>query len=67
MFKRILLFVATNALVMITITIVLNVFGVGNYMTDRGLDYTALMAFCAIWGFGGAFISLAISRIFNAK
>ncbi|WP_186645535.1 protease HtpX [Fluviispira vulneris] len=62
MAKRIILFLAVNILVMITITIVTSVLGVNHYMSERGINYGTLLAFCFIWGFGGAFISLAISR-----
>lgn len=61
--KRIFLFVAVNFLVMTTISIVLSVLGVRPYLDQRGINYQALLAFCLIWGFGGAFISLALSRI----
>lgn len=61
--KRIFLFIALNALVMVSISILLNVFGVRPYLTAYGLDYAQLMAFCLIWGMGGAFISLMLSRI----
>ena len=64
--KRILLFVATNLAVMITLSIVLSLLGVGGYLTADGLDYSALMVFCLVWGMGGAFISLQMSR-FLAK
>ena len=60
--KRILLFLLTNIAVMITLSIVLGLLGIGGYLTPGGLDYTALMAFALVWGMGGAFISLAISR-----
>jgi heat shock protein HtpX len=60
--KRILLFVLTNLAVMITLSIVLGLLGVGGYLTPGGLDYSALMVFALVWGMGGAFISLAISR-----
>jgi heat shock protein HtpX len=63
MFKRITLFILTNIFVMVTISIVLNVLGVGHYVTRAGLDYYSLMIFCLVWGMGGAFISLAISRM----
>lgn len=61
--KRILLFVVVNALILLTISIVLSVLGVRPYLTESGIDYSALMVFCLIWGMGGAFISLALSRI----
>ncbi|MFZ3231413.1 MAG: protease HtpX [Pseudobdellovibrio sp.] len=63
MFKRIGLFIAVNALVIVTLSIVLNVLGVKPYITAYGLDYQSLMMFCLVWGMGGAFISLALSRI----
>lgn len=61
--KRILLFFAVNVLVLVSISIVMSVLGVGSYVTAQGIDFKALLAFCALWGFGGAFISLAISRM----
>ena len=61
--KRILLFLLVNILVVTSISIVMSVLGVGSYVTAQGIDFKALIMFCAIWGFGGAFISLAISRI----
>jgi heat shock protein HtpX len=63
MAKRIVLFVAVNALILLTISIVLSVLGVRPYLTESGINYGALMMFCLIWGMGGAFISLALSRI----
>ncbi len=62
-FKRIFLFLALNFLVVLTISILLNVLGVRPYLTANGLDYNQLMAFCLVWGMGGAFISLALSRV----
>jgi heat shock protein HtpX len=61
MTKRIFLFVAVNLLVMTTITLVLGLLGVGHYMPSGGM--ASLAVFCLIWGFGGAFISLALSRL----
>jgi heat shock protein HtpX len=61
--KRILLFILTNLLVMVTIGIILSVFGVGSYLNESGgIDFSALLVFSAIVGFTGAFISLAMSR-----
>lgn len=61
--KRIFLFVAVNILVIVTISVLLRVLGVQPYLTAYGINYSALMAFCLIWGMGGAFISLALSRV----
>ncbi len=63
MFKRIGLFVMVNILVVTTISIVLNLLGVKPYLTANGIQYGSLIAFCLVWGMGGAFISLALSRI----
>ncbi len=60
--KRIFLFLATNIAIMITLSIVLSLLGVTGYLTVDGLDYTALMVFSFVWGMGGAFISLLMSR-----
>ncbi len=60
--KRILLFVGTNLAIMVTLMIVLSLLGVTGYITPDGLNYSALMVFSLVWGFGGAFISLAMSR-----
>ena len=61
--KRIFLFGAVNILVVVTLSIVLSVLGVQPYLTQYGLNYESLAIFCLVWGMGGAFISLAISRI----
>ncbi|MEO6181890.1 MAG: protease HtpX [Verrucomicrobiota bacterium] len=58
---RVLLFIAVNFLVVTTITIVMNLFGVPARI---GRDnYTGLLIFCFLVGMGGAFISLAMSRL----
>lgn len=62
-FKRIFVFLAVNAAVMLTISVILNVLGVRPYLTAQGIDYNSLMIFCLIWGMGGAFISLGLSRV----
>jgi heat shock protein HtpX len=62
-FRRIFLFLIVNVLVMATISILLAVFNVGPTMSSAGIEYGNLMAFCLIWGMGGAFISLGLSRI----
>jgi len=63
MFKRIFLFAAVNLLILITISIVTSIFGIQPYLSARGINYESLMIFCLMWGMGGAFISLALSRI----
>lgn len=64
--KRFGLIIVVNILIMITITTILNVFNVQPYLAHNGISYGSLMIFCAVWGFGGAFISLLISK-FMAK
>lgn len=63
MFKRISLFLVTNILFVVTISIILNLLGVGGYLTASGIDYRALMVFCLVWGMAGSFLSLAMSRV----
>ena len=63
MLKRIALLLAVNFLVIVTISILLSVLGVQPYLTAHGIDYYQLMVFCLVWGMGGAFISLGLSRV----
>lgn len=62
MFKRILIFFAVSLLVSITISTLLSFLGIGNYITQTGLNYGTLMIFCLVWGLGGSFITLLISK-----
>jgi heat shock protein HtpX len=64
--KRIFLFLLTNLAIVLTLSVVLSLLGVGNYITPYGLDLEALAIFSLVWGMGGAFISLQMSR-FIAK
>ena len=61
MAKRMFLFMMVNLLVVTTISLVLGVFGVGRYFPRGGLGGLAVL--CLVWGFAGAFISLALSRL----
>ncbi len=61
--KRVFLFLLTNFLILMTISLVINFLGIGPYLTDQGLDPIALMGFCLIWGMGGAFVSLMLSKV----
>ena len=60
--KRIFLFLATNFAIMIVLSIVARVLGVDRYITAQGMNYGALLGFAAVFGFGGALISLAMSK-----
>lgn len=66
--KRVLLFLATNLAIIFVLSIVLNLLGVGSMLDEQGvgLDMTNLLIFASVFGFGGAFISLALSK-FVAK
>jgi Zn-dependent protease with chaperone function len=60
--KRIMLLIVTNLAVMLVLGIVASLLGVNRFLTANGLNLTALLGFAAIMGFGGAFISLLISK-----
>ena len=58
----ILLLIATNLAVMLVLSIVVSVLGFDRWLTAEGINYGSLLAFSAIFGFGGAFISLLMSK-----
>jgi heat shock protein HtpX len=60
--KRIVLFLATNLAVMVVLSVVVSLLGVDRYLTQQGIDYRSLLVFAAVIGFGGAFISLLMSK-----
>ncbi len=60
--KRILLFVLTNVLVVAVLGIVASLLGVNRFLTANGLNLGALLGFALVMGFGGAIISLLISK-----
>ena len=64
--KRIMLFIVTNLAVMLVLSIAASVLGVNRYLTANGLNMGMLLGFAGIMGFGGAFISLLMSK-FMAK
>jgi len=59
--KRVLLFVLTNVAVMVVLSTVVYLLGLDKYLSGRG-GMGGLLAVAAIFGFGGAFISLAMSK-----
>ncbi len=65
---RIALFLATNAAILVLISIVFQVFGFEGLLAENGVDLNlqALLVMSAVIGFGGSFISLAMSK-FLAK
>jgi heat shock protein HtpX len=62
--KRIFLFVLTNLAVLFVLTIALRLLGVDRILDERGvgLDHRALLIFAAVFGMGGSFISLLLSK-----
>jgi heat shock protein HtpX len=60
--KRIVLFLVTNLAVMLVLGIVVNVLGLNRFLTANGLSLGGLLGFAAVMGFGGALISLLMSK-----
>jgi heat shock protein HtpX len=61
--RRIALFIGTNLAVLLLLSIVCHLFGIDQMAASRGYGgMTGLLVFAAVFGMGGAFISLAISK-----
>ena len=62
--RRVFFFVLTNVAVLLVLSVVLRLLGVDSYLdrTGTGLDYWNLLVFAAVFGMGGSFISLALSK-----
>ena len=60
--KRILLFLLTNMAIMAVLFLICSVLGVDHYLTRHGLNMPMLLAFSAVMGMGGSFISLLMSK-----
>jgi heat shock protein HtpX len=60
--KRVVLFLVTNLAVLLLLSITMRIFGIDYYLTAKGLNLNALLVIAALFGFGGAFFSLAISK-----
>jgi len=60
--KRILLFIATNLAVVLVLGIVASLLGVNRFLTANGLNLGLLLGFATVMGFGGAMISLLLSK-----
>jgi heat shock protein HtpX len=60
--KRVLLFVLTNVAVLVVLGITASLLGVNRYLTANGLNLGMLLGFAAVMGFGGAIISLLMSK-----
>ena len=60
--KRVFLLIATNFAVLILLSIVASVLGLDRWLLANGIDYGTLLMFSALLGFGGAFVSLLMSK-----
>jgi heat shock protein HtpX len=60
--KRIVLFLATNLAIVFILSIVVKMLGLEPMLANGGLNLPSLLVFCAIFGMGGSFISLAMSK-----
>jgi heat shock protein HtpX len=60
--KRVMLFLATNLAVMVVLGLVVHLLGLNRFITEQGLNLGQLFGFALVFGFGGAFISLLISK-----
>ncbi|MGB6606054.1 MAG: protease HtpX [Steroidobacteraceae bacterium] len=60
--KRIVLFLATNLAVVLVLTVVAHLLGLDTWLTVHGSSLGGLVVFALFWGFGGSFISLAVSK-----
>lgn len=61
-FKRISAFLIVNVAVIATISILMSIFNVQPYLEQNQINYQSLLIFCAMWGMGGSFISLLLSK-----
>jgi heat shock protein HtpX len=60
--KRVFLFLATNIAVILVLSIVVKLLGVDQVLSASGINTMSLLIFAAVIGFGGSFISLAMSK-----
>jgi heat shock protein HtpX len=60
--KRVVLLVATNLAVVLLLTVIASVLGIDRALEEGGINFNALLVFAALFGFGGAFVSLLISK-----
>src|SRR5712691_10216642 len=60
--KRVFLLIATNFAVLLLLSVVASVLGIDRWLAADGIDFTNLLLFSALLGFGGSFISLLMSK-----
>ncbi|HWW32352.1 MAG TPA: protease HtpX [Steroidobacteraceae bacterium] len=61
--KRILLFIVTNLAVLLVLTVVARLLGIDAYLAAHGQSLRGLLVWAGLFGFGGAFVSLAMSKM----
>jgi heat shock protein HtpX len=61
--KRIFFFIVTNLAVLLVLTVVARVLGIDTYLTAHGQSLSGVLVWAALFGFGGAFVSLAMSKM----
>ena len=60
--RRIGIFLVTNLAVLVTLSAAAHLLGVDRFITAQGMNFTGLLGFAVVFGFGGAFISLFMSK-----
>ena len=60
--KRVALFVLTNIAILTVASLTFSLFGITGALAANGFDPAGMLLFCALFGFGGAFVSLALSK-----
>jgi heat shock protein HtpX len=65
--KRVILFLLTNVAVMVVLSLFVNILGLNRFLTENGLNLGMLLMFAGVMGFGGAFISLFMSKFIAKK
>lgn len=60
--RRVFYFLITNMAILVVLSAALRILGVEPYLTQQGINYQSLLVFAAIFGMGGSFISLALSK-----
>src|SRR5215475_6869716 len=61
--KRIFFFIATNLAVLLVLSVVAHLLGVDTYLQAHGSNFSGMLVWAALFGFGGAFISLLMSKM----
>lgn len=60
--KRVFLFLATNLAILVVLGITVHLLGLNRFLSANGINFPTLLGFAAVFGFGGAFISLLMSK-----